>query len=333
MKYFAASNSGMGFYSYYNECFSGLSKLYIIKGGPGTGKSSLMKSVLKASKNEGYKCEEFYCSSDQSSLDGIIVYKKNKSYGMIDGTLPHSYDMRIAGAVDNIVDLGAYWNESMLEDRYTEIIHLSALKKLEYDIVYKYLCSCANLDAVMRMQSEKCIDEEYMKNYINDILPNEHGEGRQNIRLVNSVGMKGYVSFDTFEKYACKAYRFNRLFGGYKILDNIYNELTKRNISMNISYDPITPRLIDGIYDTDNNIAYILSFECEGEKFIDNDYKKIKNELTYAKKLYDSSLNMAIEHFKNIENIHFKLEDIYKNAMNFSGVDKLRDKYVEIFAS
>ena len=102
--FFAASNSAQGFYSYYKDCFSNLDKLYIIKGGPGTGKSGFMRRISECALHRGYYVEKFYCSSDQSSLDGIILLRDGKSTGFIDGTSPHSFDMRIAGAVDNIIN-------------------------------------------------------------------------------------------------------------------------------------------------------------------------------------------------------------------------------------
>ena len=44
---FAASNSCEGFKSYYGEIFAGpgIERLYVIKGGPGTGKSHFMRTV------------------------------------------------------------------------------------------------------------------------------------------------------------------------------------------------------------------------------------------------------------------------------------------------
>ena len=46
-KYFAASNSAQGFKNYYPEVFARADHLYIIKGGPGTGKSSFMKKYAR----------------------------------------------------------------------------------------------------------------------------------------------------------------------------------------------------------------------------------------------------------------------------------------------
>ena len=51
-KYFAAANSGEGFVSYFGEVFGeqNFEHVYIIKGGPGTGKSYLLKEDVKEVK-------------------------------------------------------------------------------------------------------------------------------------------------------------------------------------------------------------------------------------------------------------------------------------------
>ena len=46
-KYFAAANTYTGFISYFDTVFDPekFSRLYVLKGGPGTGKSSFMKKI------------------------------------------------------------------------------------------------------------------------------------------------------------------------------------------------------------------------------------------------------------------------------------------------
>ncbi|MBR5615851.1 MAG: hypothetical protein IKW66_03430, partial [Clostridia bacterium] len=73
--YFAASNSRAGFHSYYEACFRHkVDRLFFIKGGPGTGKSTLMRRVARCGEARGYLAEYYYCSSDADSLDAILLY-------------------------------------------------------------------------------------------------------------------------------------------------------------------------------------------------------------------------------------------------------------------
>ena len=89
---FAASNSAEGFRNYYGEIFTDdrIDRLYIVKGGPGTGKSHFMRAVARYARGRGYDAVEFYCSSDPTSLDGLLLTKEGSpTIGFLDGTAPH----------------------------------------------------------------------------------------------------------------------------------------------------------------------------------------------------------------------------------------------------
>ena len=59
-KYFAAANSYGGFISYFDKLFDSkeYNRIYVLKGGPGTGKSSFMKKVSAHFHNAGCYVEE-----------------------------------------------------------------------------------------------------------------------------------------------------------------------------------------------------------------------------------------------------------------------------------
>ena len=73
-KYLASANTSLGF----KNCFNSINTTknaftYILKGGPGTGKSTLMKKIGKYFEDKGLFVEYFYCSSDANSLDGVRI--------------------------------------------------------------------------------------------------------------------------------------------------------------------------------------------------------------------------------------------------------------------
>ena len=106
-EYFAAANGFNGFRSYFGEIFNrcDFSRVYILKGGPGTGKSTLMKRI-RGEFSSKLRCESILCSSDPKSLDGIIIEKGSNRVAILDGTSPHEEDARFPGAVDEIINLG-----------------------------------------------------------------------------------------------------------------------------------------------------------------------------------------------------------------------------------
>ena len=48
-------------------------KRYMIKGRPGTGKSTLLKELAKKSETLGYDTEIYHCSFDPQSLDMVLI--------------------------------------------------------------------------------------------------------------------------------------------------------------------------------------------------------------------------------------------------------------------
>ena len=87
--YFLAANSSSGFVSFFDELSNPEDdwRLFILKGGPGTGKSSLMKAIGAHMSALGKRVEFLHCSSDPSSLDGIILWEDKVCFS--DGTAPH----------------------------------------------------------------------------------------------------------------------------------------------------------------------------------------------------------------------------------------------------
>ena len=104
--YFAAANTSAGFVSFFDSVFDPklLKKMYILKGGPGVGKSTLMKNAALAARKNGFHPIFYHCSSDPKSLDGLLIPETGKA--VLDGTAPHTVDPRYAGAKEEIVPLG-----------------------------------------------------------------------------------------------------------------------------------------------------------------------------------------------------------------------------------
>ena len=86
-KVFPGGNTSKGFYSFYDQIIpEDAERIFVIKGGPGVGKSSFMRTIGEQLMNEGYDAEFHYCSSDNRSLDGLVIKKANVA--LIDGTAP-----------------------------------------------------------------------------------------------------------------------------------------------------------------------------------------------------------------------------------------------------
>lgn len=89
LRFFLGANTPQGFVSRFDQLADpddGWRK-YVIKGGPGTGKSRLMKQLAGELSHRCNKLELIYCSSDTNSLDAVIA--TDLKAAIADGTSPH----------------------------------------------------------------------------------------------------------------------------------------------------------------------------------------------------------------------------------------------------
>ncbi|MBE6024578.1 MAG: hypothetical protein E7231_15595 [Cellulosilyticum sp.] len=122
--YFACANTSKGFQNFFPSNLKNLTKIYILKGGPGTGKSSLMKKVGNAMTSKDIPVEYIHCSSDPDSLDGIII--RSLSTAIVDGTSPHVIEPTAPGAIEEYINLGIGWDVDALAQNCKEILFLES---------------------------------------------------------------------------------------------------------------------------------------------------------------------------------------------------------------
>ena len=105
--YFLGANSRDGFislYGYFPRPEGDF--LHIVKGGPGTGKSSFMRRLGRAAEARGLETHYVLCSGDPGSLDGVYVPALHRAW--VDGTAPHVNEPRCFGVDADYVNLGQF---------------------------------------------------------------------------------------------------------------------------------------------------------------------------------------------------------------------------------
>jgi len=112
IRYFLGANSPTGFYSLYHQLIDRETAraVYLIKGGPGCGKSSLMGRVARHAEAAGHTVEYIICSGDPDSLDA--VYLPELGVALADATSPHVLEPKFPGVVEHYLDLGQYYDSA-----------------------------------------------------------------------------------------------------------------------------------------------------------------------------------------------------------------------------
>lgn len=85
---FLGAATPQGAVDFVPELTAGL-KRYLIKGRPGTGKSTILKRIAQAGLQGGFDIEVYHCGFDPNSLDMVIV--RELGFAIFDSTAPHEY--------------------------------------------------------------------------------------------------------------------------------------------------------------------------------------------------------------------------------------------------
>lgn len=330
---FAAANSGKGFVSFYEDVFNrdGIERRYIIKGGPGTGKSSFMRTVSEYAEKRGMAVEAYRCSSDPDSLDGIVI---DGRIAMMDGTPPHSVEADCPGARDEWINLGAFWNADRLKERYSDVAFLSGKKGECYRRAYRALEAADSVYAMNRELILPAVQHEKMQKTVERLLEEiPNGDGFSVLPgLVSSLGMQGRVRFDSYERSAKRLYVIGDHYGSAGLfLRSVMREAQKKNCSLRVSYDPIH-REVDALFFCQTGDCFVIGDPATTEqahgtinmkRFVDrNALCDVRGRFRVYKKLYDELVATASESLASAGKYHFELERIYAVYMDFEAQNR-----------
>ena len=337
--FFAAANGFCGFRSYFNEIFDPYDflRIFVIKGGPGTGKSSLMKSICTNFEKRGYETEAVFCSSDASSLDGVIINSKKGKVGILDGTAPHETDAKLPGAIDEILDLGNLLNKKKLEKQRSEICELVREKKKHYNDAYEYLKIAGELFTLTQrhlLKSFLRIDIKVFLDIISNITTINSGRNER-IELFSSFGKSGYYKFNLKDYEFKNNISVSGNYGSeYLFMRNLLAFARVNSLSYIRYPAPYSDELTDGIYFIDNDTLVAIgddfdkkinSFEFVCEK----SFKESRDILKCHFDEFNKYLERSKNEFSSASKNHFELEKIYSSAMNFNVISDIQEDLIE----
>lgn len=325
---FAAANSGRGFVSFYDAVFDRkeILRRYIVKGGPGTGKSSFMRELAAYAEEQGMSVEYYRCSSDPDSLDGIVI---DRRIAVMDGTAPHCVEPRTAGARDEIVNLGEFWDADRLAQHYNEIVCYSTLKSNAYEKSYRFLSAALEVSEINRSLIEPFVLEEKLKGAVERQLRSiPKGDGFDvRVGLIDSIGMKGSVRFDTYEAQAERVLVIDDCYGiAPRYLSHLIEGARKKECAIRVSYHPLEPTVPDAVLFEESGVCFVIGEPCEGKvdgrinmkRFISSErLGEIKCEYRLNRRLYEALIESAKDALREAGRYHFELEKIYVSCMDF----------------
>ncbi|MEL7624253.1 MAG: hypothetical protein AAGU12_11755 [Clostridiales bacterium] len=345
-QYFPGAITYQGYLSHWDTNLEGIDQLYILKGGPGTGKATLMRRIGKALAEAGLETELLWCSSDARSLDGVII--RDFSLAIMDGTAPHTRDPVYPGVRDMIVDLGRFWRRDILKEYRQEILSLTNENKKMFLEIYALLKKARDFAERRQSLYKIRLDEEGMEAWLDQLLKeqlvgNSIPKEPSRHRFYTIMAPQGLVShFDELFEQAEKGYQFitDDLAIGTKVLNYIGTKAQGKGYGVWFVHDPQEPDALNAVFLPELKALYYLNGEALGDKC-----KTVELERWYHKNLNGRNeleaefLLTAIEDARQraqklmAENkkIHDHLETYYVKAMDFTALEMEKEVLIREF--
>ena len=343
IRYFAAANSGTGFFSLFGEVFDPekYDRIYIIKGGSGTGKSTMMKLIGEEAEKRGYGVEYVLCASDPDSLDGIVIPRI--SVAVIDGTAPHTTDPKYPMAVERIVDLYRCIDGDKVARRREEIISESREAARHTSAAYGFMRALKEITSEKEALARTCFDRDKAAGAAERMIRKLSRGGEYRRLFSCAVCSLGYVREEAFPGRAGEMIGIVDKFGlGYAFTAELCRAAKENGIGFTEMLSPVCPKKTEGLFFEKDGVHVTVCDENEAEnydkkinimRFADRDkLSAVRGRLRFYEKCEDAVSSGAFGCFASARVCHEKLERIYGVATDFSRVDEAREMLIkEIF--
>lgn len=353
--YFVCGNTAKGFINFFDSNLQGLSKIYILKGGPGTGKSTMMKCVAKKYDEKGFNVECIHCSSDPDSLDGVIL--RQIGVGIVDGTAPHVIEPKVVGAIEEYVNLGEAWDIEKLEKKTDEICsikeQIADCYPKAYDAFARALLIHDEWEHIyitaMDFDKANTLADEVCTMLFKDVTiqPDTVKRGMIRHRFFGGSTPKGAMDYvENITQSCSKRYFIKGRPGSGKstMLKRILRRAEELGLETEVyhcgfdsnSLDMILiPELDWCIFDSTSPHEYEPS--KEGDQIIDMYEKliipgtdeKYEVKLNDIKSRYKEKITEGISYLKKAKELHDQLEGFYIDATDFLIIEKIRTDLIE----
>lgn len=348
---FPGGNTSSGFYSFYEEIADPTFKrLFILKGGPGVGKSTLIKNVGNRLIEGGYDIEYHCCSSDKDSYDGLVV--PALKIAILDGTAPHTIDPKYPGAFDEIINLGSFWSEQGLVLLKEEIIYLATETKHLFTRAYNYLAQAKllNEDQESYYQISQCLNIPKLNFTANKLIKEiftaniilKRSKSRH--LFASAITPQGLVNHlpSLFDNLG-KKYIITGPAGSGKstIVNKLYSAAIDLGYDVEAFHCSLIPDRLEHLILPELNIGIISSYDPHtyqhqpSDQIIDLkqliDQKALKpylDDISEASHRFDEALQRGLEFMARVKSHRDKLESHYIANMNFEALNNCREALI-----
>ncbi len=339
--FFAGANTGEGFVSEYPTMANEreLTRLWILKGGSGTGKSTFMRKV-SADAAENFTVVHYLCSSDPDSLDAVHISDGERSWAILDGTAPHVWEMTYPGAASGILYLGKFWDNAKLAAQRSTLEALHDAKKEAYAAAYRSLAALAKLEETAHREAAAITDLPKLEGFCRRLLARIPKKDRAvclplpipgDVCRTWSLSQKGVTCTDGLWRLANVHWQLEDLHGTATLLLEVLRQsAAEQGIQTLVSRHPIGDRIVELLLPALS--LHLTAGPAHGEiptdktismrRFLKKDPPVSKGQRRLRARLMAEIQADAIASFQKAGEAHRQIEQLYVPAMDFPKLNR-----------
>ena len=305
---FLAANTGLGFVSAYEGFPPKGSFLHIVKGGPGTGKSSTMKAIREAANEHGLDTLSVLCSGDPDSLDGLWIPALGLAW--MDGTAPHVREPAVYGVDGDYVNLGCFCRTPFRAADREAAAALSAACRARYAEAYRLLRAAMELERAAEPEADpelRARTEGEIRTRIAECVPSAAEGGLPPRFWLSAVSCRGRMRLEETVNKLCKQiYVVPNIRGA---LETARREAEARGLRTVLCPCALDPEKLEAVLLPERGIGFVADAA----------------EATPAGELEElraGPLSGALEALREAKRLHDELEGISRWYMDFAALSE-----------
>ncbi len=349
MTFFLGANTPYGFQSFYDELIHlpDARAVYILKGGPGCGKSTLMKRVAEAVTAQlDTPVEYTACSSDPDSLDAVCFPRLGVA--IVDGTAPHVVEPTAPYVIERYVDLGECYDVGGLAPHREAIIEAIAAGKVCHERAVRCLRAVDSLEDELFTSVATAEVVTKIAKRARGIIMRELGRthglgGRVTKRFLNGYTPKGLmVQWPTVREGGNRVYVLEDSYGlAPFMLNPIYLAAVQAGHDVVACYSPTDPERLEHLLLPVLGLAFVTAtpltpYDEKPDRRIRLDaclspewLRASRLRLRFLQKTRAALVAQAVGALAQAKQCHDVLEALYHPYVDFGRVTQRADAIAE----
>lgn len=348
-EFFCTANSYCGFINNFHQFFKydKTAKCYIIKAGPGCGKSTMMRGIADYLQKKDFEVLLFPCTSDPNSLDG--VYCKDINFMIVDGTAPHIIEPNYPMFFENIINLYDCIDREKIKNNSDNLLNDFSKNSVYHKRSKNILNAIKEINDDSKILTETYIDKEKLENFSNRLV-NKLFKTKLNKKSIctnlflSGITLNGLQYFSKTPVNMVKnIYAIHDIYGNCSnyILNKIYEKATQSGYNVIKCHCPISPyekidhliiKELDIAFITVNKylkIDYIPTKNIHFSRFLKTKIPQVhKNRIKFNNKTILNLTKKLQEQLLIAKKYHDNIENCYVSAVDFSKIDIIKGNII-----